>query len=329
MNQKPSIIDITEYWEISSPYSEGSRSKFEFQTNGEEKELEPNTKHLFKKSRNRAPWEFWIEYIACEIGKTLDINTPKVYLGKCKEDSQYQYGTIIEWFHSKEKEEIFFDGGKIFRTIVKDFDNKKGKQHSLQLTKHFWDNYEIFGKSPKHLWGEFVGILIFDTIIGNTDRHQENWGFIINEKNNNLALAPAFDNGTSLGYNIQQQHLEESSKKIDNFIEKGYHHIRNANCLDSFNLNQTLEYKYTKFKHLELIEHLLKENKNLVLEKLKKIIDIYNIGNIEKILKDCILCMSEEITNEPYSFTKERKSFIKILIEERFKKLKYLYGQNK
>ena len=44
----------------------------------------------------------------------------------------------------------------------------------------------------------FVGYLMLDAWIGNTDRHHENWGFILTESGS-VHLAPTFDHASSLG----------------------------------------------------------------------------------------------------------------------------------
>jgi HipA-like C-terminal domain len=50
----------------------------------------------------------------------------------------------------------------------------------------------------------FVGYLVFDALIGNTDRHHENWGVIFGRNPNQTGgfstyLAPTFDHASSLG----------------------------------------------------------------------------------------------------------------------------------
>jgi hypothetical protein len=50
--------------------------------------------------------------------------------------------------------------------------------------------------------------LTFDALIGNTDRHQDNWGIIITRqteapnKIKKMRISPVFDNGTSMGHEI-------------------------------------------------------------------------------------------------------------------------------
>ncbi|WP_295392106.1 hypothetical protein [uncultured Thiodictyon sp.] len=48
--------------------------------------------------------------------------------------------------------------------------------------------------------GVFVGYLLLDALIGNQDRHHENWG-LINSARHGLTLAPTFDHASSLGRN--------------------------------------------------------------------------------------------------------------------------------
>lgn len=44
----------------------------------------------------------------------------------------------------------------------------------------------------------FVGYLVFDATVGNTDRHHQNWGVI--REGSETFLAPSFDHASSLGY---------------------------------------------------------------------------------------------------------------------------------
>lgn len=53
-------------------------------------------------------------------------------------------------------------------------------------------------------WFTFVGYLLFDAWIGNTDRHHENWGLII-DRDRRLTLAPTFDHASSLGRELTDQ----------------------------------------------------------------------------------------------------------------------------
>jgi len=93
---------------------------------------------------------------------------------------------------------------------------------------------------------DLIRILTFDALIGNTDRHHENWGtlihsatgaeIIIGEAEHShpkpiLTLAPAFDNGTSLGYDRPDNKIGKFIKDpnwFSAFVRKGTHHIRDG-----------------------------------------------------------------------------------------------------
>lgn len=50
----------------------------------------------------------------------------------------------------------------------------------------------------------FIGYLAFDALIGNTDRHHENWGVVVtggSDARAHFSLAPTFDHASSLGRN--------------------------------------------------------------------------------------------------------------------------------
>lgn len=75
-------------------------------------------------------------------------------------------------------------------------------------------------------WGK---TLTFDALIGNTDRHTENWGFLYDRKPGEklvVTMAPAFDNGTSLAYEISDPALQGavSDQRVKDYIAKGRHH---------------------------------------------------------------------------------------------------------
>jgi hypothetical protein len=45
----------------------------------------------------------------------------------------------------------------------------------------------------------FVGYLLLDAWIGNSDRHHENWGFVYQKSNRSVHLAPTYDHASCLG----------------------------------------------------------------------------------------------------------------------------------
>ncbi len=48
----------------------------------------------------------------------------------------------------------------------------------------------------------FCGYLVLDAVVANRDRHEENWG-VLRDPAGRVTLAPAYDHGNSLGFNLQ------------------------------------------------------------------------------------------------------------------------------
>lgn len=50
----------------------------------------------------------------------------------------------------------------------------------------------------------FAGYLLLDAVVGNTDRHHENWGISLGA-GQGVRLAPSFDHGSSLGRELRDE----------------------------------------------------------------------------------------------------------------------------
>ncbi|GAB4292973.1 MAG: hypothetical protein Fur0025_29050 [Oscillatoriaceae cyanobacterium] len=70
----------------------------------------------------------------------------------------------------------------------------------------------------------FIGYLMLDAWIGNTDRHHENWGFIEISEAGLLTvhLAPTYDHASSMGRELQDSQRQNivSSKSVNQYVAK-------------------------------------------------------------------------------------------------------------
>jgi hypothetical protein len=73
--------------------------------------------------------------------------------------------------------------------------------------------------------GQFAGYLVFDALIGNTDRHHENWALLKREAGpTDHRLAPSFDHASSLGREMRDERRDLLLRegRIADYLRKGW-----------------------------------------------------------------------------------------------------------
>jgi len=215
-------------------YPSGARDKDAYFSpdNPKDKCIKPNWRYLFKLSRTTPqvefPWQFWCEIIAYRFGCIIGVEAPPAHIGLSKiyEVGVDTYAALIEWFYD-DKEECYISGGQIMVKLIENFDREKGKEHNLKTIRQFFSNHETI----LEYWAK---VLTFDTLIGNTDRHQDNWGWIVKKtkkgKEIDINMSPAFDNGTALCYEILEHNIDryEDTNRLERYLKgrKAKHHMK-------------------------------------------------------------------------------------------------------
>lgn len=145
----------------------------------------------------------------------------------------------------------------------------------------------------KKFWDMFV----VDSIIGNTDRHNGNWGILVDAQNNCANFAPIYDCGSCLNPMLEDQKLEKlNNAEIKNLAVNSY------SCLKE---------NGKKINYMQYIQDC-KENKNKDCnEAIIRIFPQVNIEEINKFIME-IPCISntrkkfyKEIINFRYDIIKE------------------------
>jgi len=150
---------------------------------------------LFKYSR-RQTGEHWSEKIAAEIGALLGIPVARVELAMCDGSP----GACSQSFLPREG--ALVHGNELLQEV----DQTYPVTQLRGVSKHTVD--AVFGQlltvdpptgSPAALSAAdcFVGYLLLDALIGNGDRHHENWAVVHDTASRRLA--PSYDHASSLG----------------------------------------------------------------------------------------------------------------------------------
>ena len=143
---------------------------------------------------------------------------------------------------------------------------------------------------------KFWDMFVIDSLIGNTDRHNGNWGFLLNKKTGEISFAPIYDCGSCLNPMLEDAELEKiNDTEIKNLA---------INCYSCLKENSK------KINYMSYIKQMKNEECNNAIKRTFKSI---NILEIEKFI-DNIECME-----------KARKDFYKKVMIVRYYTLRNVY----
>lgn len=169
----------------------------------------PNTGEtgLFKYKKDVNTTDNISECIAYQIAQLLEIPCAKfelgTYLGK---EGSMSYNIIVNQNQSL-IEGIYF--------IALRYPEYNSEHFIDEKTQHRY-SVEMVIKSIERFVSidNFLKMLIFDYLIGNSDRHQSNWAIIM--ENNKMSWSPLYDNSSSLCAYISENQIESYFGKDKN-----------------------------------------------------------------------------------------------------------------
>ena len=200
------IVDVTRWVRIHTEQM-GTKPKFWCQDqNGVE--------FLFKESRPHTG-EHWSEKVAAEIACLLNLTHAEIEFATCNG----RLGTISKNFLRTAKTSDLIHGNE----ILFEHDSKYPiDAPHFRLAQHTLDRIisgiQNSGAVLPQSWGAldkihsaeelFIGYLLLDALIANTDRHHANWAVMRTQNldgENLIELAPTFDHASSLGRELSDQ----------------------------------------------------------------------------------------------------------------------------
>lgn len=189
------------------------------------------TSTLYKEGRVDSG-EHWSEKAACEIAEILGVPHAHYDLAEWRG----RKGVASPSFVPKEGRLIL--GNELLRFVEPAYPANamrfRAKSHSVRsvmvLLGRPWARLPIGSALPPLLATAsdiFVGYLLLDVLIGNQDRHHENWGLVYTSQNGGtVTLAPSFDHASSLGRNERDDERErrlatkDAGSSVDHYARR-------------------------------------------------------------------------------------------------------------
>lgn len=177
----------------------GTKQKFWFQ--GEDERL-----WLFKYARPNTG-EDWAEKVAAELCRQLGLPHAEYHLAECGG----RRGVVTPTFAPYGSALVF--GNELLSYVVAQYDiapQYHRVHHTVGRVFRMLNSQQV---RPPHGWDApletstagavFVGYLMLDTLIGNSDRHDQNWGVVL--RDGDVFLQPTYDHASSLGRLLSEE----------------------------------------------------------------------------------------------------------------------------
>lgn len=248
---------------------------------------------LFKPNKaNRSPDEASSEYVASEIAAALDLPAAHVMVA----DRYGQRGCISRNVVTDEHHGLV-EAAVFLTAITEDFDpkDKWSRGHTQANLSKVLDNLDppVGGQNTFDAFSLFAGYLIFDALIGNTDRHSKNWAIETTLEGRD-ALAPSYDHATSLAVSSRgkaRAQLLEDRSKIAGFAQKATAHRfedgRGISLVDYAGL-------FTKTFAAEAVEYWAESIARLDLAWMRNIVDSSHMTEEAATLASEVLAINQE-----------------------------------
>lgn len=230
------------------------------------------------------------EFVGSNIFKILGFNTQNTILGKYVYNGKEKIVCGCEDF--TDSDNILYE----FETLV--LSSNPDKRIETEIS----DIMEVIEESKmintKDTKEKFWDMFVVDSIIGNTDRHNGNWGFLLNNNTKEIVFAPIYDCGSCLNPMLEDKYMENLSEtELKNLA---------INCYSCIKENGK------KINYMTYIKSRKNQELN---EAIKRVLNNIDIQKINMFI-DNISCMADA-----------RKNYYKKIIKLRYDIIKEIYSK--
>ena len=161
------------------------------------------------------------EYIGSNIFKICGFKVQNTILGKYNYNGREKIVCACEDFTNDES--ILYEFENLALSTNPD---KKIETELNDIMEVIEENKMINKKETKE---KFWDMFVIDSLIGNTDRHNGNWGFLLNKTTGKVEISPIYDCGSALNPILEDEEMSITRKEFyKKIIEKRYEIIKEA-----------------------------------------------------------------------------------------------------
>ncbi len=230
------------------------------------------------------------EKLSYEIAKVLGYDCAHIELALDENDTLGILNYLFVDIHEEEHIDAI--------AYIKKNDEIRSQFYTLENIKKCLDMLNT------NLFYQFLKIMVFDALVGEQDRHEENWGII--RKDGEYKLSPLYDNGCNL---LREFYKKENAEKYYNGLKDFDAYIKRSKTL-------ICKKDGSKYKHFELIEDLYSRYSNQIREEitnLEKLTDLKVENIVNKIPDNIITIKHKEYIMR---YIKTRKQILLNIIEK-------------
>ena len=206
------MIDFTELPKKKKAYGGANGSKLSVLYNGTQYMLK-FPPHPFRNKDMSYANSCISEYIGCHIFEIVKIPVQETILGVYNHQGKEKIVVACRDFTSPGV--VLQDFASLKNQVI----DSERNGYGTELDDILFSIHEQTAIDPKALEERFWDMFIVDALIGNWDRHNENWGLLYNTVDDTIKLAPVFDCGSCL---YPQLDLEKMRTVLDSPDEMNF-----------------------------------------------------------------------------------------------------------
>lgn len=234
------------------------------------------------------------EYIGSNIFKIIGFETQNTLLGTYTYNEKQKIVCACEDF--TDANHLLYEFENLALSINTDKKIQTELSDIMEVIDEIKNLTQIHLKIIDNIKEKFWDMFIIDSLIGNTDRHNGNWGLLVNARSNEAKFAPIYDCGSCLNPMLEDNEMNQiNESELKNIA---------INCYSCIKENGK------KINYMSYIKAMKNYECNSAINRVFQLIDLNKIINFI----DEIPCISNI-----------RKTFYKNIISYRYENLEHVY----